>query len=98
MCYIHTLIGFGYNDSSDTYKVVAVVKKSRAITELRVCCLGDNCWRKIATWTSFPRIVQGRGWILGGTLNWIGVLNDQYGVFSFDLRKETQIFAATGCS
>lgn len=93
-------MGFGYDDSSNTYKVVAAVQYSsmQLKTEPRVYCMGDNCWRNVASWTSFPRIVQGRGWILGGTLNWIGVLNDQYGVFSFDLRKETQIFAATGCS
>ena len=91
MCYIHTLIGFGYNDSSDTYKVVAVVKKSRAITELRVCCLGDNCWRKIATWTDFLRAIHTKGLFMSNTLNWVGRLytTHQNAIFSFDIRKET---------
>ena len=86
-------MGFGYDDSSNTYKVVAAVQYSsmQLKTEPRVYCMGDNCWRNVASWTSFPRIVQGRGWILGGTLNWVGRLytTHQNAIFSFDIRKET---------
>ncbi|KAG5046239.1 hypothetical protein AAZX31_06G172700 [Glycine max] len=88
-------MGFGYDESSDTYKVVAIVgnRKSRKM-ELRVHCLGDNCWkRKIECGNDIlpSDTFHGKGQFLSGTLNWVANLAtlESYVVFSFDLRNET---------
>lgn len=84
------VMGFGYDDSSDTYKVVAI-RNLKSKRELRVRCLGDNCWKNVASWSGFPRILGNKGRFVSNTLNWIAELSttNQYAVFSFDLRKET---------
>ncbi|XP_020231922.1 F-box/kelch-repeat protein At3g23880 [Cajanus cajan] len=90
-------IGFGYDESNDTYKVVAVLwppsngdHKQQKI-ELRVHNLGDNCWRKIAIGDDFPTcVVQHKGEFLNGTINWAAQLaSKEYVVFSFDIKNET---------
>lgn len=85
-------IGFGYDDSRYTYQVVA--DKESLETEVRVYCMGDNCWRKVVSWNGFPRLWQSNceGQYVSGTLNWIAQLGtspDDYVIYSFDLRNET---------
>nr|KYP55345.1 F-box/kelch-repeat protein At3g23880 family [Cajanus cajan] len=67
-------LGFGYDDSSDTYKVVAAAESwdSREF-ELGVHCLGHHGWRKIASWTdfSFSYTLQPEGQFLSDTFNWL---------------------------
>lgn len=66
--------GFGYDDWSDTYKVVQLfldVKSQK--TEVKVYCLGDTCWTNILTCTAFPirRFENGR--FVSGTINWLAL-------------------------
>lgn len=64
-------LGFGYDDSCDTYKVVlfALNGKSREM-ELKVYSLGDNSGRKAVVCSVFPYQAEGEGQFLIGTLNW----------------------------
>ncbi|XP_027351270.1 F-box/kelch-repeat protein At3g23880-like [Abrus precatorius] len=84
-------LGFGYDDSSDTYKVLALVMVQRSTDrELTVHCLGDKCWRKIASIPTNSMILQYKGHFLSGTLNWMARHGSRkHVIFSFDLRKET---------
>ncbi|KAK7356855.1 hypothetical protein VNO80_16135 [Phaseolus coccineus] len=99
-CYIEggcANMAFGYDASTDTYKVVAAVMsdaKSHKM-ELRVHNLGDDCWREIPTSDAdFPtEFCQTKGVFLNGTLNWVadlGTGNSPLFVdFSFDVANET---------
>lgn len=64
-------LGFGYDDSCDTYKVLlfALNWKSREM-ELKVYSLGDNSGRKVLLCSAFPYQPEGEGQFLSGTLNW----------------------------
>lgn len=98
--FVPTRFGFGYDNSSDTYKVVAVILGSKNII-VKVHSMGDNCWRKILSFPEFPILGQIDGIFLSGTLNWLAlgvpgssydwdtVTVDQLVIFSLDLEKET---------
>ncbi|KEH23129.1 putative F-box domain, galactose oxidase, beta-propeller, F-box associated interaction [Medicago truncatula] len=97
-------IAFGFDNSTDTYKVVEFCQMSR---DVRVFSLGDNIWRNIQ---SFPNVFipfkvgynSCRGGVyLNGTLNWLVFRNDiiyddsknrmfeHYAIISLDLGIET---------
>ncbi|KAF1890905.1 hypothetical protein Lal_00037476 [Lupinus albus] len=92
--------GFGYDSSSDTYKVAAIVLGSEN-TAVEVHSMGDNRWRKILSFPAFPFLCQLHGKFLSGTLNWLAlhksgyrydwgaVTVNQLVIFSLDLEKET---------
>jgi len=94
---------FGYDDSTDTYKVVAFrMGSSNMTTEVTVLSFGNNVWRNIQ---SFPvRLLQlsfnnNNGTVYAGvhlnsTLNWLGFIHDgnlapQFVIISLDLATET---------
>ncbi|XP_027351269.1 F-box/kelch-repeat protein At3g23880-like [Abrus precatorius] len=95
LCYSRSCVslGFGYDDSSDTYKVLALVMKQKSTNiEVSVHCLGDKFWRKIANAPTDTRIERYKGHFLSGTLNWMArhvQRTDEHVIFSFDLRKDT---------
>ncbi|XP_019419487.1 PREDICTED: F-box/kelch-repeat protein At3g23880-like [Lupinus angustifolius] len=92
--------GFGYDNSSDTYKV-AVISLGSENTVVEVLSMGDNRWRKILSFPAFPFLCQLYGKFLSGTLNWLAlnksgyrydwgtVTVNQLVIFSLDLEKET---------
>ncbi|XP_027351261.1 F-box/kelch-repeat protein At3g23880-like [Abrus precatorius] len=99
--FVSVKFGFGYDDSSDTYKVVFVLLDCRSETiEVIIHCMGDNYWRKILNFPSFP-ILEQNGLFVNGTVNWLAldkfgshyqwevVTTNQLVIFSFDLQKET---------
>lgn len=64
--------GFGFDDSCNTYKVVAILlDRKLQEREVRVHCMGDTCWRKILTFPVFPILGGPDGKFAGGTLNWL---------------------------
>ncbi|XP_057425814.1 F-box/kelch-repeat protein At3g23880-like [Lotus japonicus] len=92
------IFGFGYDCSSDTYKVVGV----RALyheTMVYVFNMGDNCWRRIQdNFPSRPNLHRGAIYV-SNTLNWLASSShiiyaeadddtDPYMIVSFDLKKE----------
>ena len=95
--------GFGYDDVSDTYKVVALVFNTKSQNwEVKVHCMGDTCWINILTCPAFPisrRLLDGH--LVSGTVNWLAfrmlgidyewnnVTVHQLVIFSYDLKKET---------
>ncbi|XP_061362108.1 F-box/kelch-repeat protein At3g23880-like [Gastrolobium bilobum] len=100
--YVNSVLGFGYDVSSDTYKVVAFFHNSTK-THVKVCGLGDNCWRSIESFPALPNLREG-GVYLSSTLNWLGDPNfgfflniNQIVIVSLDLGKETfrQFIAAS---
>ncbi|XP_014511491.1 F-box/kelch-repeat protein At3g23880-like [Vigna radiata var. radiata] len=70
--------GFGYDEWSDTYQVVLLdnnKNKSQKL-EVKVCSLGDNCWRNTFTCEAVPIKMDNRlrgicGAFVSGTLNWL---------------------------
>ena len=88
----------GYDDLSETYKVVVVLSdiKSQRM-EVRVHCLGDTCWRKILTCLDFHFLQQCDGQFVNGTVNWLALrkLSSDYiwryelVIFSYDMKNET---------
>ncbi|KAH1260176.1 F-box/kelch-repeat protein [Glycine max] len=96
---------FGYDDSSDTYKVLAILFNVKSQDwELRVHCMGDDTgWRNVLTCSAFPILQQVYGQFVSGTLNWLALNNssgsdhyqwetvtvDQLVIFSYDLKNET---------
>ncbi|KAK7311058.1 hypothetical protein RJT34_08943 [Clitoria ternatea] len=98
--------GFGYDHSTDIYKVVAMIldeRKERRVREMRVHCMGYNCWRKVSTCPDFPFLngtTCNDGQFVSSTVNWLAVRELSNGngshthtrnelvIFSFDLSKE----------
>ncbi|CAJ1931300.1 unnamed protein product [Sphenostylis stenocarpa] len=67
--------GFGYDDSSETYKVVATIfyYKSK-IWEMWVYCTGETCWRRVLTGSSdFPSFQIENGAFANCSLNWLAL-------------------------
>ncbi|KAG4399573.1 hypothetical protein AAZX31_08G254900 [Glycine max] len=99
----YTKFGFGYDDLSDTYKVVVILLYGKSQQrEVRVRCLGDPCWRKILTCPAFPILKQQLcGQFVDDTVNWLAlrrpgsdyqwetVAINELVIFSYDLKKET---------
>ncbi|GAU18257.1 hypothetical protein TSUD_175990 [Trifolium subterraneum] len=95
-------LGFGYDDSTDTYKVVAVFwDRTAKKMEGRVHCMGDSCWRKTLACPDFP-ILLGIGLFVNDSINWLAIDNlkghkykwnhvtiKQLVIFSLDMPKET---------
>ncbi|TKY53497.1 F-box/kelch-repeat protein [Spatholobus suberectus] len=90
--------GFGYDDSSDTYKVVALFLDYKLhILEVKIHRLGDTCWRNISTCPAFFVPPQIYGNFVSGTVNWLAVRlsSSSYQwktapiIFSYDLRDQT---------
>ncbi|KAK7393173.1 hypothetical protein VNO78_21672 [Psophocarpus tetragonolobus] len=93
------MLGFGYNDWSDTYHVVFLDNQPQKM-EVRVHSLGDTCWRNIITCPPSPSLSL-HGAYVSGTLNWLAlpmlssgyrwetVTVDELLIFSYDLRNET---------
>lgn len=89
---------FGYDNSTDTYKVVAFRMGSNMTTEVRVLSFGNNVWRDIQ---SFPvRLLQSSfnnhnstvyaGVHFNCTVNWLAMIKDgnlapQFVIISLDL-------------
>ncbi|XP_058739623.1 F-box/kelch-repeat protein At3g23880-like [Vicia villosa] len=98
-------LGFGYDDSGDTYKVVAVLWDYTVQKwEGRVHCMGDSCWRKTLACPNFPTLLIRTpiGRFVNGSVNWLALNNltyheyewkdvtiEQLVIFSLDLRNET---------
>ncbi|XP_057425865.1 F-box/kelch-repeat protein At3g23880-like [Lotus japonicus] len=89
--------GFGYDCSSDTYKVVAV--KPSTDTMMNVYNMGDTCWRRIQVSPLPPLHLRGAAVYVSNTLNWLASLDiihknyemldtDPSLIVSFDLGKE----------
>ncbi|CAL0304840.1 unnamed protein product [Lupinus luteus] len=75
-----TKFGFGYDKSSDSYKVVAVLCNRNANedserTQVKVYTMGDHCWRDIQAFPAFPIIFRNGGRFMNGTLNWLAIRN-----------------------
>ncbi|CAL0334682.1 unnamed protein product [Lupinus luteus] len=91
--------GFGYDSSSDTFKVVVMILGLEN-TIVKVHSMGDSCWKEILSFPTFP-VGELDGQFLNGTLNWLAVRKSGYGynwrtvtvnhlvIFSLDLEKET---------
>ncbi|XP_058739618.1 F-box/kelch-repeat protein At3g23880-like [Vicia villosa] len=97
--------GFGYDDSRDTYKVVAVFwDHTLQKWEGRVHCMGDSYWRKTLACPDFPTLLGPLVCVpfVNGSVNWLALNNLNYHeyewknvtieklmIFSLDLRTET---------
>jgi F-box interacting protein len=93
---------FGYDNSTDTYKVVAFRMGSNMTTEVRVLSFGNNVWRDIQ---SLPASLlqlsfnNHNGTVYAGvhfncTVNWLAMIKDgnlapQFVIISLDLGTET---------
>ncbi|XP_045802000.1 F-box/kelch-repeat protein At3g23880-like [Trifolium pratense] len=92
---------FGYDNSTDTYKVVALLLGNHPRkTEVRVLNFGDNIWRSIPSFPAKPlqvavssQISRGfNGVHLNGTINWLAFgrsRSDLFVIVSLDLSTET---------
>ncbi|XP_045801986.1 F-box/kelch-repeat protein At3g23880-like [Trifolium pratense] len=92
---------FGYDNSTDTYKVVALLLGNHPWkTVVRVLNFGDNIWRSIPSFPAKPlqvavssQISRGfNGVHLNGTVNWLAFgrgRSDLFVIVSLDLSTET---------
>lgn len=94
--------GFGYDELSDTYKVVLFLLDAKSENwEVKVHCLGDKCWRNILTCPSFPILGERDGQFVDGSVNWLAIQKSGYFygwrtvkvnqlvILSYDLNKDT---------
>ncbi|XP_020229884.1 F-box/kelch-repeat protein At3g23880 [Cajanus cajan] len=97
--------GFGFDDSSDTYKVVMILLDFQSHKrETRVLIMGDSSWKKTLTCSLFPLPDQVVGQLVSGTLNWLALSSigngpycyqwdsvtiDELVIFSYDLKNDT---------
>jgi len=87
---------FGYDNSSDTYKVVELDGGSNKTTEVRVLSFGNNIWRSVQSFVAKPvQLIfsNNRGYSgvhLNCTINWLAVdIDCQFVIISLDLGTET---------
>jgi len=74
------LLGFGYDNSRDTYKLVAIVSHLNSEEEYSfislICNIEDKSgWRDIQNFPVNPNATEGDGIYLKNTLNWVGLLD-----------------------
>lgn len=88
--YTHFKFAFGYDISSETYKVVLLVlDEARNSTEVRVFSLGHNVWRTIQNFPAVPLPFRYShpgvhdGVYLNGSLNWLALHSNFRSVGSY---------------
>ncbi|XLR05805.1 hypothetical protein HN51_060691 [Arachis hypogaea] len=100
---VHNSFGFGYDESSDSYKVVTVIPDSSGTVTAQVYSFGGSSWKTINSFPAFPFFPEDiNGHFIGGTLNWLGLRNphgadydwadvtlDMLMIVSFDLKSDT---------
>ncbi|XP_016200589.1 F-box/kelch-repeat protein At3g23880-like [Arachis ipaensis] len=99
---MHTALGFGYDESSGSYKVLAIIWDSSGTLITQVYSFGGSSWKRIKSFPAFPFSCQDNGYFIGGTLNWIAfrtphaadydwyaVTLDMLMLVSFDLKSDT---------
>ncbi|XP_040867743.1 F-box/kelch-repeat protein At3g23880 [Glycine max] len=94
-----TMFGFGYDPSSDKYKVVAIALTMLSLdvsekTEMKVYGAGDSSWRNLKGFPVLWTLPKVGGVYLSGTLNWVVIkgketIHSEIVVISVDLEKET---------
>ncbi|RYR20658.1 hypothetical protein Ahy_B03g065855 [Arachis hypogaea] len=78
--------GFGYDESSDGYKVAAVYinyTDNSWETTVEVYRFGSSSWRNIDSFPAFPIAIEEDGMYVGGTLNWLALQNTKGGVYDW---------------
>ncbi|XP_076901330.1 F-box/kelch-repeat protein At3g23880-like [Bidens hawaiensis] len=80
--------GFGYDSSSDDYKVIVVARKGNNQICFRLLSLKSNVWREVGE-QNYVRIYKKAGVLCNGALHWI-ILDRNYKkiIVSYDLSKE----------
>ncbi|XP_015946652.1 F-box/kelch-repeat protein At3g23880-like [Arachis duranensis] len=100
---VHTAFGFGYDESSDSYKVVSTTTRgSSGTVTTQVYSFGGSSWKRANSFPAFPFSFEDNGHFIGGTLNWLGLRNphgddydwaavtlDMLMLVSFDLKSDT---------
>ncbi|MCI08204.1 F-box/kelch-repeat protein, partial [Trifolium medium] len=89
------MYGFGYDPTSDNYKVVVVLHQhgdyTFSKTEVKVHTLGTDSWKSVSVFPFTDVYVQPSGQYASGTINWL-VFTDteqsQSFIASFDLGNE----------
>lgn len=94
--------GFGYDDWTGTYKLLAIILDLKSeIMEVRVYCLGDTSWKTILTCPASFLVADAssEGRFVSGTVNflalsklsydWKSASMDEMVIVSYDLRKDT---------
>ncbi|KRG99656.1 hypothetical protein GLYMA_18G160700v4 [Glycine max] len=94
-----TMFGFGYDPSSDKYKVVAIALTMLSLdvsekTEMKVYGAGDSSWRNLKGFPVLWTLPKVGGVYLSGTLNWVVIkgketIHSEIVIISVDLEKET---------
>uniref|UniRef100_A0A0R0F0L9 F-box domain-containing protein n=1 Tax=Glycine max TaxID=3847 RepID=A0A0R0F0L9_SOYBN len=94
-----TMFGFGYDPSSDKYKVVAIALTMLSLdvsekTEMKVYGTGDSSWRNLKGFPVLWTLPKVGGVYLTGTLNWVVIkgketIHSEIVIISVDLEKET---------
>ena len=77
-----TMFGFGYDPSSDKYKVVAIALTMLSLdvsekTEMKVFGVGDNSWRNLKGFPVLWTLPEVGGVYLSGTLNWVVIMGKE---------------------
>ncbi|XP_025685754.1 F-box/kelch-repeat protein At3g23880-like [Arachis hypogaea] len=99
----HNSFGFGYDESSDSYKVVTLIRDSSGIVTAQVYSFGGSSWKTINSLPAFLYFAEDTsGHFIGGTLNWLALRNlhgddydwadvtlDMLMIVSFDLKSDT---------
>ncbi|XLU36121.1 hypothetical protein S245_072187 [Arachis hypogaea] len=100
---VHNAFGFGYDESSDSYKVVTLIRDSSGTVTAQVYSFGGSSWKTINSLPAFLYFAEDiNGHFIGGTLDWL-VLRNPHGAYydwadvtldmlmivSFDLKSDT---------
>ncbi|QCE12079.1 hypothetical protein DEO72_LG10g3320 [Vigna unguiculata] len=93
------MLGFGYDNSTHTYKVVAIVshmdsKYSRSFRSV-ICSLNDESnWRDIQNFPVNPAGVEANGIYLNNTINWLGRPNSNDSKYHSYVRFDKVVIAS----
>ncbi|KAL8538630.1 hypothetical protein ACS0TY_000592 [Phlomoides rotata] len=88
--WIFPMYGFGYDESSDDYKVFAIVTSKCYLRCPPVCklySLNTHSWKTLGDCYS-PFSSDRMGKFVNGKLHWFGIIGEELGLVSLDLKNE----------
>ncbi|XP_059644867.1 F-box/kelch-repeat protein At3g06240-like [Cornus florida] len=89
----HRALGFGFDSTTNDYKVVRIVYPYGSTTEIDIYSLKQGCWRNISVSGPIPCICDSSHVSLNGTIHWVSGGGDFPGQSIVTFNLSTEVFS-----